>query len=119
MKIFTLAAVLSLMLVASCISSSAQTTKKTFSNIQNMAAWTSCDVCSGSGGNGSTATHWQAPVQTTPALSGSSSQFFYGGTVKYSSALWWEQLGSNPQYSHFNYDLQFFITDITAPQALE
>ncbi|ABF40202.1 hypothetical protein Acid345_1199 [Candidatus Koribacter versatilis Ellin345] len=118
MKTAILATVLSLMLIASCISSSAQT-KKTFSNIQNMTAWTSCDVCSGSGGNGNTAVHWQAQFQSTPSMSGSSSQFYFGGVQAYTSALWWEQLGSNPQYSHFNYDLQFYVTDITAPQALE
>ncbi len=119
MKIFTLAAVLSLMLIASCISSSAQTTKKVFSNIQNMSAWASCDTCSGAGGAGSTATHWQAQFQSTPSLSGSSSQFYFGGTTAYSSALWWEQLGSYPTYSHFTYDLNFYVADITAPQALE
>ena len=119
MKTVSLATVLGLILIASCISSSAQTTTKTFSNIQNMTAWTSCDICSGAGGSGSTATHWQAQFQTTPSLSGSSSQFFYGGTVAYSSALWWKQLGSYPTYSHFNYDLDFYLTDITMPQALE
>ena len=119
MKTLTLATVLSLMLIASCISSSAQTTGKTFAHIQNMAAWSSCDVCSGSGGQGSTAVHWQAQFQRTPSLSGSSSQFYFGGTSSYSSALWWEQLGANPQFRHFKYDLRFYLTDINAPQALE
>lgn len=114
-----LASLLLVILVLSCTSSHAQTTTQTFSHIEQMGSWNSCDVCSGSGGYGSTATHWEADYQTTPSLSGASAQFYFGGTSPYSSALWWEQLGSYPQYSHFNYNLDFYITDATAPQALE
>jgi hypothetical protein len=117
-SILCLAALVILIIVASCTYSSAQTTK-TFTHIEQMAPWKSCDVCSGSGGAGSTATHWQAQFQSTPSLSGASSEFYFGGTAPYSSALWWEQLGALPSASHFTYDLQFFITDATAPQALE
>lgn len=122
-----LGTVLALILVLTCTAAKAQTTKaqvpapptKTFTHIEQMAAWASCDVCSGSGGNGSTATHWQAQFQTTPSLSGASSEFYFGGATPYSSALWWEQLGANPQFSHFTYALNFYITNVDAPQALE
>jgi len=93
--------------------------QKTFSHIQNMTKWESCDVCSGAGGNGSTAVYWQAQFQTTPSMSGSATEFHYGGSDPYSSALWWEPLGSYPSYSHFNYELDFYLNDSTAPQALE
>ncbi len=98
--------------------SSAQT-KKVFSHIEQMSGWTSCDVCSGAGGAGSTTVHWQAQFQATPSLSGASSEFYFGGPTKYSSALWWKQLGALPTASHFTYDLQFYIADITSPQAVE
>lgn len=98
--------------------SSAQT-KTVFSHIEQMTNWASCDVCSGAGGNGSTTVHWQAQFQATPSLSGASSQLYYGGPAAYSSALWWKQLGALPTASHFTYDLQFYLADITAPQAME
>ena len=118
MKIFLLAALVILILVASCMSAPAQTITK-FSNIQNMSSWTSCDICSGAGGAGTTTVHWLAQFQTSPALSGSSSEFYYGGPTAYSSALWWKQLGNYPTFTHFNYELDFFLKDATVPQAVE
>jgi hypothetical protein len=87
--------------------------QKTFSHIQNMTKWESCDVCSGADGAGSTAVYWQAQFQTTPSLSGSATEFHYGGTDPYSSVLWWEPLGSYPSYSHFIYELDFYLTNDT------
>jgi hypothetical protein len=113
-----LAALVILIIVASCTYSHAQTTT-TFTHIEQMAPWDSCSVCAGAGGTGTSAVHWQAQFQATPSLSGASSEFYFGGTSPYSSALWWEQLGPLPTASHFIYDLQFYVTDINAPQALE
>jgi hypothetical protein len=113
-----LAGLFILILIAGCTYTSAQT-KTTFSHIEKMTGWNSCDVCAGSGGSGKTDVYWQAQFQTTPSLSGSSSEFYYGGPTPYTSALWWEQLGSLPSATHFTYDLHFYITDVTAPQALE
>ena len=105
-----------LVLLLSCTFSNAQSTWK---QIQSMTAWSSCSVCAGTNGAGSTATHWQGQFQTSPSLSGSSSQFYFGGSTPYSAALWWEQLGPHPSYSHFTYSLNFYVKNASAPQALE
>lgn len=115
MRTLTLAA----MTLFLALTSPLATAQVTFSNIQNMVKWDSCDICSGAGGAGGTTVYWQARFQTSPSLSGSSSQFYYGGGTAYTSALFWEQLGSYPSYSHFNYELDFYLKDATVPQALE
>lgn len=112
--------ILSLVLFCAAWTSGVQAqTKTVFSKIQQKSGWQSCDVCSGAGGNGSSAVHWLAQFQTTPSLSGGSAEFYYGGPEAYSSALWWEQLGAMPTATHFTYDLYFYVTDATVPQALE
>src|SRR3954468_17671221 len=94
-------------------------TATVFSKIEDMASWKSCDACAGAGGQGPATPHWMAQFQTTPALDGSSAEFFIGGTNPYGAALWWKQLGPIDSVTHFVYDMSFYLNDVTAPQALE
>jgi hypothetical protein len=55
----------------------------------------------------------------SPSLDGKSAQFWIGGTTAYASALWWKQLGAQAAASHFTYDVNFYLSDTNAPQALE
>jgi len=90
-----------------------------FSKIEEVTNWQSCDACAGANGNGPATPHWMAQFQTTPSLDGASSEFFVGGTTPYGAALWWKQLGPIDSATHFVYDMNFYLTDATAPQALE
>lgn len=74
---FYLAAIVILIIVASCTFSHAQTTTTTFSHIEQMAPLRSCDICSGAGGAGTTAVHRQTQFQTTPSPSRAWSQFLF------------------------------------------
>jgi len=94
-------------------------TATVFSLIEDMSGWKSCDACAGAGGQGPVTPHWMAQFQTTPSLDGSSAEFFVGGTNPYGAALWWRQLGPIDTVTHFVYDMNFYFTDATAPQALE
>jgi hypothetical protein len=94
-------------------------TATVFSKIEEMTGWQSCDVCSGAGGAGATTPHWFAQNQTSPSLDGNSGQFHLDPSVSYASALWWKQLGAIDTATHFVYDVNFYITDATAAQALE
>jgi hypothetical protein len=55
----------------------------------------------------------------SPALDGKSAQFNLGGKTPYSDALWWKQLGGNNAIKNLTYDLNFYITNSSAPEALE
>jgi hypothetical protein len=57
--------------------------------------------------------------QLSPSMDGKSAKFSISGTTAYSDALWWKQLGAVDTATHLKYDLYFYITDPTAPQALE
>jgi hypothetical protein len=46
-------------------------------------------------------------------------QFFLGGSTPYSNALWWKQLGGNNNVTHFQYDVDFYLTAPQYAQALE
>jgi hypothetical protein len=94
-------------------------TARVFTKIEEMTNWQSCDVCSGPGGAGSATVHWLAQNQTAPSQDGSSIQFHLDPAVSYASALWWRQLGAIDTATHFVYEANFYITDSTAPQALE
>jgi hypothetical protein len=94
-------------------------TATVFTRIEEMTSWASCDICSGAGGNGTPTPHWIAQNQTTPSQDGNSAQFHLDPAVSYASALWWRQLGPIDTATHFVYEANFYVTDSTAPQALE
>ena len=95
------------------------TIKKVYSKIDQMLGWQSCDVCAGANGQGPATPHWQAQFQRSPSLDGASSEFFVGGSTPYAAALWWKQLGPLDTARFFVYDISFYFSDATAPQALE
>lgn len=92
---------------------------KIFSNIEEMSAWSSCTVCAGANGSGSSATFSQTLNISSPAMDGNSTKFHIGGSTPYSNALWWKQLGANSSASHFVYDLYFYLKNPGVSQALE
>lgn len=100
-------------------SSSIPPNATTKSEIQNKSGWQSCTVCAGIGGNGPVATLSLNQFQASPSLSGSSAKFSIGGSPKFGNALWWNQLGAADSATNFVYDLDFFLTDPQAVQALE
>lgn len=91
----------------------------TFSLIEQMTGWQSCTTCAGAGGNGSSAAFWSKQFVASPSQNGKSMQFFLGGSQPYSDALWWKQLGANNGATHFQYDVDFYLTSPQYAQALE
>lgn len=98
-------------------SSTASTT--VYTDIEQITGWESCDVCAGIGGNGPTTPYSMAHGRTSPSLDGNSSEFWLGGDTPYAQALWWKQLGGNASARNFVYELDFYIKDPNASQALE
>jgi hypothetical protein len=90
----------------------------TKNEIQTMPGWENCSVCAGIGGNGSVAGFSMVQAQS-PSLSGKSAQFNLWGSVPYSDALWWKQLGANNGARNFKYDVDFFLTAPQFAQSLE
>ncbi len=90
-----------------------------FANIDQMSGWQSCSSCAGPGGNGPSVPYSMWMYQPSPSLDGSSARFNLGGSIPYSSALWWKQLGPQPWAHHFQYDFWVYLTDANLPQALE
>jgi hypothetical protein len=90
-----------------------------FSNIESMPGWQSCDRCAGKNGAGPKAPHSMTQFVKTPSRDGSSARFFLGGSTAYSNALWWKQLGPKPAARRFVYDTWFYIKNPLASQALE
>lgn len=91
----------------------------TYSNVDQMSGWQSCDKCAGPGGDGPSTPYSMTQYQSSPSMDGQSTKFWLGGSTPYSQALWWKQLGANDSVKNFVYDLYFYYTDSAAPQALE
>lgn len=89
------------------------------SKIEDMTGWQSCTVCAGANGNGPSASFSMQQFQASPSLDNSSAKFNISGSTPYSDALWWNQLGAANSAANFVYDLNFYLTDPQAPQALE
>jgi len=90
-----------------------------FGGIQKMTGWQSCTTCAGAGGSGPAAAFWTQQFVQSPSLSGASMEFSIGGSIPYSDAIWWRQLGANNGATHFQYDLDFFLTNPQYAEALE
>lgn len=91
----------------------------THSDIDHMTGWDTCSRCAGEGGTGPATPHYIAYNISSPAMDGRSLKFTNAGTVAYSDAIWWKQLGASGSSTHFVYDLYFYIKDVGASQALE
>jgi hypothetical protein len=90
-----------------------------YSNIDQLSGWQNCGACAGAGGNGPTVPYSLTQNVGSPSIDGRSAHFWLGGSKPYGDALWWKQLGGNPNATHFLYDLYFYYTNAGAPQALE
>ena len=89
------------------------------SAIQTMPNWESCTVCAGPGAAGPVAQYAMGENVPTPSLSGRSAQFKISGPTPYADAIWWKQLGGDNSKTHFQYDLDFYLTQPQLAQALE
>ena len=97
-------------------SGSAPSGSKQYANINQMTGWDSCDACAGAGGSGPKATHTLTQNISSPALDGKAAEFYLKGSKPYSNALWWKQLGANPNVSNFTYDLYFYLKTPVLPK---
>jgi hypothetical protein len=84
-----------------------------------MTGWDTCSRCAGKYGTGPATPHYIAYNISSPSMDGRSVKFTNAGTVAYSNAIWWKQLGARDASTHFVYDLYFYIKDVGASQALE
>ena len=85
-------------------------------NIDQMSGWESCTLCAGGWGS---AAYSMWEWQSSPSLDGASARFNLAGSTPYSNALWWKQLGGNSAAHNFQYDFWVYLTNSSAPQALE
>ncbi len=90
-----------------------------FNDIDQLPGWQNCGACAGPGGHGVPVPYSMTQYRSSPSIDGKSAEFWIGGRHPYSSALWWKQLGARPGASHLVYDLYFYVTNPSAPQALE
>ncbi|HLH09040.1 MAG TPA: hypothetical protein VKW78_17515 [Terriglobales bacterium] len=88
-------------------------------NIDQMPGWQNCNTCAGLGGSGPSDPYSMTQGIANPSMDGASATFWVGGTVPYGDALWWNQLGPNPNASHFVYDLYFWVSNPSLAQGLE
>ncbi len=88
-------------------------------NVEQMGGWDTCTTCAGEGGTGPATPHYVAYGIRSPSMDGNSAVFTNAGTVSYSDAIWWRQLGANSAASNFIYDLYFYVKDLGAAEALE
>ncbi len=115
--VFATSALLALAVVAMNGSAMAGTT---YSSIQKSGKWASCSVCAGKNGSGPVAYYSQTLYISSPSISGASSKYAITSmTAPYAAALWWKQLGANSGVTHFVYDMNFYLKNPSAPQALE
>ena len=99
--------------------STASSSTKVYANIDQDSGWSSCGACAGINGKGATVPYSLTEDNKSPSIDGRSAKFWIGGSTKYADALWWKELGANPNVSHFIYDVYFYYTNSSAPQALE
>ena len=97
--------------------SSSNPNAKTIPDIQKTAGWQSCtSSCTGT----PAAIFSMAQGLAAPSLSGASSRFqLLSGTHPFGGALWFKFLGAHNSATHFIYDLNFYVDNPAAAQALE
>jgi hypothetical protein len=109
----------SMFISVSSTTSGDTSSSNSYTNIDEMSGWESCDVCAGAGGSGPTTPYSLAQHISSPSMDGNSAKFWIGGSTPYSQALWWKHLTATPSAHHFVYDSYFYLTNSSAPQALE
>jgi hypothetical protein len=89
-----------------------------YDNIQQRGGWSSCHDpgCAGGSGQG---TYWMAQNQTSPSMSGNSTEFYNSGV--WANALWWQKLGPMNAATNFLWDFYFYVDSNynVAAQSLE
>lgn len=110
------AAIFTSLLIASVVPSFSQVTK---TSIEKMSGWQSCSTCAGAGGNGPSMTHYMKQGISSPSMGGTSAEYGIQPTVKYGDALWWKQLGASSSSHNFQYDVNYYLKNPGASQALE
>ena len=89
---------------------------KTIPDIQKLTGWENCTACTGS----ALAVYSMTQGVASPSLSGASARFqLLTGTLPFGGALWFKFLGAQNSATHFVYDLEFFVDNPAAAQALE
>jgi hypothetical protein len=91
-----------------------------FSKLEDTGGWMSCSSPTCSGGIAAAATYWMAPNQTTPALDGSSAEFYIDGP-QYATDLFGLTFTHNAAVSHFIHDFYVYVdqASVSAIEALE
>ncbi len=111
------AALLCAIALAGTVALAQAPTTPTFPNLDDAAGWKSCTKpCAG--GNG-TAVYSMTQGVTSPSEDGSSAQFHLGGSTGYSNALWWLHVGSSASATNFLFDLDQYLDNPAAAQAIE
>jgi hypothetical protein len=89
-----------------------------FNQIEQMPGWQWCNDPSCAGGNGG-GTYWMAQYQTSPSLSGASTELYNSGV--WDNALWFEKLGSHDNVTNLLWDFYVQLDSNAAQgaQALE
>lgn len=100
-------------------SSTPATTGNGFYDIDQLGGWEHCDSCAGIGGVGPQIPYSYTQGRWDPAMDGKSMEFWIGGDIPYSNALWWKQLTPKAGATNFVYDVYFYVKNPTASQALE
>jgi hypothetical protein len=90
----------------------------TYSNLDQISGWKSCDACSGINQQGPKTLRSATINVSSPSMDGKSLQLWVGGDSRYGSALFWKGLGYTTA-KHFTVDLYFYIKNSAAAQALE
>jgi hypothetical protein len=90
---------------------------KTIPDIQKLSGW---ETCSSSCAGTPSAVFSMTQGITSPALSGASDRFqLLSGTQPFGGVLWFKFLGAQNSATHFVYDLNFYMDNPAAAQALE
>lgn len=89
----------------------------TIPDIQKLAGW---EICSASCAGTAPAVFSMTQGIASPSLSGSSARFqLLAGTAPFGGVLWFKFLGAHNSATHFVYDLNFYVDNPAAAQALE
>ncbi len=86
-------------------------------NVQSLANWQACTgpVCAGGVG---TATYSITQDESSPSLDNNSSEFQIGGPTGFSNVKWSETLPADSGVTQFTLNLQAYVADPSAPQAI-
>lgn len=91
---------------------------KTISGIEKLTDWKWCSSnCAGE--PGTDAIYSMEQGISSPSLTGSAIKFSITGGTPWADALWWKQVGGDDTKTHFVYEMQFYLDNPDAAQALE